>query len=595
MCGIIGYVGNREAQQVLLKGLKRLQYRGYDSCGIAVRGDGIAVHKDVGTVEELEKTSPKLKGKTGIGHTRWATHGGVSRLNAHPHLDCAGTVAVVHNGVITNYASIKEQLIKEGHAFRSDTDSEVISHLIEKHYRGNLQEAVSQAVKDLSGSFAIVAMHRDHPELVGARRECPLIIGKSERKGNFIASDILAFLEHTDRAVYLEDGDIAVATDTGVAITNSHGPVERPEVRIEWGAEESRKAGYEHFMLKEIHEQPKVIDRTLSGRIKAVEPGVELGIKRYDNLNSITLIACGTSYHAALVGEQAISQLTGIPARAIIASEFRVGDALRPDSLLIGISQSGETADTLRALKTARESGARILAVTNVPGSSITRHADQTLYTCAGPEVAVAATKTFTSQLIALYLFAIAYSRTSDDAAIRLKEGLRALSGKVESILDSEPQIVEEARHLSHFHNAFLIARGINYPAALEGALKLKEVAYVHAEAFPAGELKHGPFALLGAVTPVIAIVPRDDTREPMLTSIKEVKSRGAMVLALAPEDDEAIEQLADSVIRVPVAEPMLSPLLNAAALQLLSYYVARERGCPIDMPVNLAKSVTVP
>ncbi|MEW6143291.1 MAG: glutamine--fructose-6-phosphate transaminase (isomerizing) [Chloroflexota bacterium] len=595
MCGIIGYVGNKEAKQVLLKGLKRLQYRGYDSCGIAVRNDGITIHKNVGTVEELERTSPKLKGRAGIGHTRWATHGGVSQLNAHPHLDCTGTVAVVHNGVITNYAELKEHLTKEGHVFRSDTDSEVISHLIEKHYRGNFEEAVSRAVRDLSGSFAIVVMHRDHPKLIGARRECPLILGKNERAGNFIASDVLAFLEHTDRAVYLEDGDIAVATDTGVTITNSDGPVERSEVRIEWGAEESKKAGYEHFMLKEIHEQPKVIDRTLSGRIKAVEPGVELELKHYDNLSGITLIACGTSYHAALVGEQVISELTGIPARAVIASEFKGADALRPESLLIGISQSGETADTLRALKTSHEAGARILAITNVPGSTISRYADQTLYTYAGPEVAVAATKTFTTQLVALYLLAIAYSKAPAYAAARLKDDLRALSGKVESILESEPQIMEQAGYLSHFHNAFLIARGINYPAVLEGALKLKEVAYVHAEAFPAGELKHGPFALLSAVTPVIAIVPEDDTREPMLTSIKEVKARGAPVLALATENDEAIEQLVDTVIRVPAAQAMLSPLLNVTALQLLAYYIARERGCPIDMPVNLAKSVTVP
>lgn len=595
MCGIVGYTGNREAQQVLFRGLKKLQYRGYDSCGIAVRNDGITLHKNVGTVDELEKTSPRLRGRTGIGHTRWATHGAVSQLNAHPHLDCTGTIAVVHNGVITNYAELKENLIKEGHVFRSETDSEVISHLIEKHYRGNFQEAISLSIRKLSGSFAIVAMHRDHPEIIGARHECPLIVGKSERSGNFIASDVLAFLEHTDRAIYLEDGDIAITSSDDITIINNDEPVNRPEVRIEWGADESKKAGYEHFMLKEIHEQPKVIDRTLSGRIKAVDPGVELEIERYGNLNSITLIACGTSYHAALIGEQVINQLTGIPARASIASEFKAADVMRPESLLIGISQSGETADTLRSLKAARGTGARILAITNVPGSTITRYADQTLYTSAGPEVAVAATKTFTAQLIALYLFALTYSKAPDNLISNLKDELRALSGKVESILESEPSIIEKAGYLSHFHNSFLIARGINYPAAMEGALKLKEVAYVHAEALPAGELKHGPFALLGGMTPIIAIVPDDETREPMLTSIKEVKARGAPVLAIATENDEAIDQIVDAVIRVPDTHAMLSPLLNVIALQLLSYYVARERGCPIDMPVNLAKSVTVP
>ncbi|MCX8126609.1 MAG: isomerizing glutamine--fructose-6-phosphate transaminase, partial [Dehalococcoidia bacterium] len=341
--------------------------------------------------------------------------------------------------------------------------------------------------------------------------------------------------------------------------------------------------------------QPRVIDRSLSGRIKAVEPRVQLELKRYDNLNSITLIACGTSYHAALIGERVISELTGIPARAMVASEFKGTNKMRPDSLLIGISQSGETADTIHTIRTAREAGARTLAITNVPGSTITRYADQTLYTYAGPEVAVAATKTFTAQLVTLYLFAILYSRVTDDTVALLKDELRALSGKVQSILDNESQIMEQAGYLSRFHNSFLIARGINYPAAMEGALKLKEVAYIHAEAFPAGELKHGPLALLGALTPVIAIVPNDETREPMLTNIKEVKARGAPVIALAYEQDDGIEQLVDTVIRIPATQTLLSPLLNVVALQLLSYYVARERGCPIDMPVNLAKSVTVP
>jgi glucosamine--fructose-6-phosphate aminotransferase (isomerizing) len=595
MCGIVGYTGPREAQRILIAGLKKLQYRGYDSCGIAIRSQQLEVFKEVGTVEKLEANSPQVKGRTGIGHTRWATHGGVSQINAHPHLDCTGKIAVVHNGVLTNYASLRDQMMKEGHVFHSETDTEVISHLIERYYHGSLVDAVSRTIVDLEGTFAFVALHQDEPRLVGSRRECPLIAGLSEKAGNFISSDVLAFLETTNRALYLEDGDIAVVSDNEVIVTRSGSTITRPEIRIEWEAEELRKSGYEHFMLKEIHEQPKVIDRALWNRIKYFESINDTGVNRISNLSSIQLIACGTSYHAAMIGELVMSRLSGLPARAVIASEFRHPELLPPNSLLIGISQSGETADTLISLKKAQELGISIMAITNVPGSSLTRLSEQVLFTNAGPEVAVAATKTFTAQLVALYLVALDYASSGIDVADSIRNNLRLVSGKVQEVLDSEDLVSVKAKILSNYRDCFLIARGINYPVALEGALKLKEIAYVHAEAFPAGELKHGPFALLDTNTPVIAIITEDENRDSMLTTVKEIKARGAPVYAIAPQIDDYLEQLVDGVIRVPAIPPMLSPFVNVVVLQLLSYYIGKVKGCPIDMPVNLAKSVTVP
>jgi glucosamine--fructose-6-phosphate aminotransferase (isomerizing) len=596
MCGIVGYIGDKQAQAILLKSLSKLQYRGYDSCGIAVKGAGITVFKAVGTVDMLARSAGELSGTTGIGHTRWATHGAVTEANAHPHLDCSGHIAVVHNGVISNYSQLREALTGEGHLFHSETDTEVIAHLLEKYYIGDLMEAMSECIRQLEGSFAIVAMHAESPELVAARRECPLIIGKNDEKASFIGSDVLAFLEHTDRAVYLEDGDVAAISACEARIYHNGKKVKRPEKRVEWLVEDSQKAGYEHFMIKEIHEQPHVIEQSIAGRIRAIEPGISLGIERPANVSNMIFTACGSSFHASLVGEQLMTRLAGIPSRAIVASEFETASAAIPGTLLIGISQSGETADTLKAVKQGREAGMRILAITNVPGSSVTRYAHATLYTKAGPEIAVAATKTFVAQLTALYLLALAYAPVDHETLSHLKNSLKSLSGKVESLLQTTGDAIEEqARYLANYHDVFLIARGWNYPIALEGALKLKEVSYLHAEAFPAGELKHGPFALLTASTPVIAVVGADENRGAMLTSVKEVKARGAPVIALAADDDDEIEQLVDAVIRVPQTNPMFSPLLNATALQLLSYYVAKQRNCPIDLPVNLAKSVTVP
>ena len=594
MCGIIGYIGYKEVQPILLNSLKRLEYRGYDSCGIAILDQGISVYKDVGRVESLKINLPPSQGKIGIGHTRWATHGGVSKANAHPHLDCNGKVAVVHNGVIDNFHRLREQLIQEGHYFRSETDTEVIPHLIEKYYQGNLEKAVVRALNDIVGSFAIIVIHADCPYLVAARRESPLIIGVKDRE-SFVASDIAAVLDYTDTVLYLEDGDVSVVSEKGVTISNKGRRVTRKKDRVPWSIEEVQKAGYEHFMLKEIHEQPRVMENTLEGCISAIEPVVNLGIERDIGFKDIVLIACGTSYHAALIGEYFISRLARIPVGAKVASEFTPYDVLLDKTWAIGITQSGETADTIKALRRAKELGCKTLVITNVPGSSATRIADQTLYIRAGLEISVAATKSFIAQLTVLYLLALSYAIVDTRARQSLIEKLRHLPAKAQQILDEESQIAQHARCLSKYKNAFFVARGINYPVALEGALKLKEVSYIHAEAYPAGELKHGPFALLHPDLPVIAIASPDDTYEAMLTNIKEIKARGSPLLALAEEKDPNIEQFADNVLWIPQVDPIFSPLLNSVVLQLLAYYIARERNCPIDLPANLAKSVTVP
>ena len=592
MCGIIGYIGYRDALPVLLNSLKRLEYRGYDSCGVAVDASNILVHKDVGRIVELEKSLPPLPGNIGIGHTRWATHGEVSRANAHPHLDCTGRFAVVHNGGIQNFLRLKEGLIKEGHHFSSETDTEVIPHLIEKYYRGSLREAVAAALANVVGTYAIIVMAKDHQELVCARKESPLIIGVGDKE-NFIASDVAAILDYTDRVLYLEDDDLGIISKDSITIINHNEWVEREEHKIPWRAEDVQKAGYEHFMLKEIHEQPKAIEDTYKGHFSLFEPVVDLGIKVDKKLKDILLVACGTSYHAALIGEHLLNELCQLPVRVKIASEF--GDMKLDKTWVIGITQSGETADTIKALSRAKEMGCQTLAITNIPQSSIARIADQVIYTQAGLEIGVAATKTFMAQLISLYLLALSLAEVEVRSRQNLLQELKLVPVKVQQVLNNESQIIPYALRLAKQEHVFFIARGINYPVAMEGALKLKEISYIHAEAYPAGELKHGPFALLQANTPVVAIVARDNTYEAMLTNIKEIKVRNAWVLALAEEGDEDVAQFADEVIYLPKANPLFSPFLNSVALQLLAYYTARERGCPIDRPINLAKSVTVP
>jgi len=590
MCSIIGYIGDRQAQPILLGGLARLEYRGYDSCGIALAGGTLEVYKDAVRVEELAKVSPRLDGTVGIAHTRWATHGEPSRVNAHPHLDCTGKIAVVHNGVINNYQRLKQQLIGEGHKFVSETDTEVIPHLIEKYYEGDLEKAVEAALREVEGSYAIIVLMADEPGLVAARKDSPLIIGIGDRE-NFIASDVPAILGHTDRVIYLEEGDIVVATGDSIRVSREGVEVDWKEHKVSWSVEDAQKAGYEHFILKEIHEQPRVIRDTLGEYISAAEPIVDVVDT---SLEGMLILACGTSYHAALLGKYIVEELLRIPVRAEIASEFSYHGLSLATTMTIVITQSGETADTLKAMKKLKEAGCRVIAVTNVVGSSATRIAEQTVYTRAGPEISVAATKSFIAQLMALYWLALSYSVLDMRTRDRLIMELRQLPEKVQQVLNNEDMISECARYLSKYENAFFIGRGINFAVALEGALKLKEISYIHAEGYAAGELKHGPFALLSPDMPVIAIVAQDNTYEAMLTNIREVKARGSPVIALAEEGDEVIGELADLVITVPQVAPIFSPVVNTVALQLLAYYTAKQRGCPIDFPRNLAKSVTV-
>jgi len=593
MGSVIGYIGDKQAQPILLNCLAKLEYRGCDSCGIAVLGGSIELYKDAVRVKELAKVAPQLGGTMGIGHTRLATHGEPSQVNAHPHLDCHGTIAVVHNGIINNFRELKRQLISEGHNFVSETDTEVIPHLIEKYYRGNLEEAVEAAVRDVEGSYAIVVLRAGEPRLVAARKDSPLIIGIGDRE-NFIASDVPAILDYTDRVIYLEDGDVGVVTPDSIKIRRDGIEVDREEHKILWSVEEAQKAGYEHFMLKEIHEQPKVIRDTLGEYTQVTEPVVDLAVMRDRGLESMLMLACGTSYHAALIGKYIVEELLRTPVRVEIASEFSYYGQPLAGTAAIVITQSGETADALKAIKRLKGVECRVVAITNVVGSTASRIADQTIYTRAGPEISVAATKSFTAQLMVLYWLAMSYSKADARRLASLLMGLRQLPSKVQQVLDSEDIILECAKYLSRYEDVFFIGRGISFPVALEGALKLKETSYIHAEGYAAGELKHGPFALLGGDTPVIAIVARDNTYEAMLTDIKEVKARGSPVMALAEEGDEAIGELADLVITVPRVDAMFSPVVNVVALQLLAYYTAKQRGCPIDSPRNLAKSVTV-
>jgi len=592
MCGIVGYIGNSNAQPILLQSLGRLEYRGYDSCGIAVLSSTIQVYKDEGRIHQLGKALPKNNGKLGIGHTRWATHGKPSKTNAHPHMDCTGRIAVVHNGVIDNFQQLRDKLIKEGHKFYSETDTEVIPHLIESYYQGDLEQAVKRALVDLRGTYSLIVLAADHEELVVARNESPLVIGIGDGE-NFVASDVPALLDYTDRVMYMEDGDVGVVTAGEIRLTNSDREVSRETNVIPWTIDDAQKGGYDHFMLKEIHEQPRVIRDTLGGYLSEIEPVINLGLESIE-FEDILLLACGTSYHACLVGRYLLERLARIPVRVEIASEFSYSDAIVGETWVIGITQSGETADLLGALKKAKQLGCRTLAITNCFGSSATRIADQTFYIRALPEISVAATKSFIAQLMAMYLIALSEAKIDIKFREDLTRELSVLPDKVQQILDDEEQIARHGKYLSAFDNAFFVARGINFPIALEGALKLKEVSYIHAEGYPAGELKHGPFALLTPTTPVIAIVAQDDTYEAMLANIKEIKARESPVIAVADEADEDIDKYVDEVIRVPRVDSLFSPVLNSVALQLLAYYAAKERGCSIDMPRNLAKSVTV-
>ena len=592
MCGIVGYIGDKKAQPVLLNALAKLEYRGYDSCGIAVSNGALEVFKDAVRVNVLAKKLPPLDGKIGIGHTRWATHGGPSQKNAHPQADCSGKFAVVHNGTISNYLELRQQLAAEGHRLVSETDTEVIPHLIEKYFKGDFAAAVAKAVADLEGAYTMIALMAGGDKLVAARKDSPLIIGIGDRE-NYIASDVPALLDYTSRVIYLEDGDIAVVTAKGVSITQDGKKIDREVHKITWSVEDAQKGGYEHFMLKEIHEQPKVIRDTLAEYLSSADAVADLGASG-GSLEDILILACGTSYHAGLIGKYIIEELVNVPVRVEIADEFTYGGQSSAKNKAIVLTQSGETSDVLKAVRRLKEKGSRIIAITNAVGSTVTRLADKTVYTRAGPEISVAATKTYIAQLIALYWLALPFARVDAGRFDSLMMSLRQLPVKVQQILDNEQKIAGLAGALAGYENVFFIGKGMNYPVALEGALKLKEISYVHAEGYAAGELKHGPFALLGEKTPVVAIVAQDATHDAITTSIKEIKARHSPVIAVVHEGDDAISGLADYTIAMPDIDPLFSPVVNSVALQLLAYYTAKARGCPIDFPRNLAKSVTV-
>ena len=597
MCGIVGYAGNKDALPILIEALKRLEYRGYDSAGISIIDKELFNSKAAGRIVELEKRLPKMPGKLGIAHTRWATHGKPSDANAHPFTDCTKRMALVHNGIIENYRELREGLEKGGHRFSSETDTETLVHLIEENYNGDLKAAVSESLKKVRGSLAIAVIHDSEPDrVVVARDESPLVLGLGQGE-NFVASDLPALLKYTRKVIYLQNRELAVLTKDRILIETFTGePVEREVVTVDWSPEDTEKGGYQHFMLKEIYEQPRAILESLIGRIPNLE--LDLGGIEKEEFDAIKIVACGTSYHASLVGKYILEQMTGLPVMVEAASEYRYSANARNVPLMVLISQSGESADTLQAAREARRRGCRTLAITNVVGSSMTREVDAVLYTRAGPEIGVAATKTFTCQLIALYLLGMSMGKHRGTMLphqlTELIEGLRRLPRDVQSVLDNRGAIKLTAEWMANARDVFFIGRNINYPSALEGALKLKEISYIHAEGLPAGELKHGPNALLTRETPVVAIAIRDHTYNKMIANIGEVSARNAPVIAVGFENDRELKKASDLTLYIPEVQPILSPVPVIVTLQLLAYHVALIRGAEIDKPRNLAKSVTV-
>lgn len=603
MCGIVGYAGKKQVTPILLDALKRLEYRGYDSAGLAVlTNKGLEIHKTEGKISDLEAKLPDIKGLCGIGHTRWATQGAPTTLNAHPHV--SGNIAVVHNGIIENYQELYDELTGDGYEFVSETDTEVLAHLVHRHYKGNLVTAVIEGLKKVKGTYAAAFLCGNSEQVVVARKDSPLVagIGKGE---NFVASDVTALLKYTRNVVYMHDFEIASLTSEKIEFFDFEGkPIkERPE-SIEWSVEAAEKSGYPHFMLKEIHEQATSVHDTMMGRISELTGEVMLGEIKLSKeeilkLDRIIVIACGTSYNAGLLGKYLFEALAGIHTDVDISSEFRYAHPVLGEStLVVAISQSGETADTIAATKEAKTYNCRTLAVTNVVGTTLLREVENIVYTRAGPEIGVAATKTFTSQLIVLYLLAIYFARIKKrldvDRSKRLLASLKQLPGIIQQILNSKELIKKQAVRFSKAKDYFFLGRSLNYPIALEGALKMKEISYIHAEGYAAGELKHGPLALMTKETPAVALVTYASTYDKMLNNIKEVKARAAPVLAIAGMDDTEIEKYVDAVIRVPVINELLYPVLSSVVLQLLAYYSADALGCPIDKPRNLAKSVTV-
>ncbi len=609
MCGIVGYIGKKNSLPLILEGLHRLEYRGYDSAGVALVNGGLITRKKAGKVSELVNLigEEKLSAELGIGHTRWATHGEPNDVNAHPHWDCKNEIAIIHNGIIENYTTIKKKLQQEGHIIRTVTDTEVLVHLIEEMYKRchDLFTAVRLALLEVEGAYGILVVSTREPDkIIAARKGSPLIIGKGDGE-NLVASDAAALIEHTRQVMYLEDGEVACITRDSVITKTIHDEEIIKQVEeITFDLEELEKGGYEHFMLKEIHEQPDSIHNSLRGRLLVNDGTVKLGglepvMEKLVNAKRIILIACGTSWHAALVGKIMLEQLVRIPVEVDYASEFRYRNpVILPNDVVFVISQSGETADTLAALKEAKRKGARVFGIVNVVGSTIARETEAGVYIHAGPEIGVASTKAFTSQLAVLGLIALMLGRKrgflKEDLCKQLAADLASIPGKVQQVFAHVEQIKYIAEEFKDVKNFLYLGRGSNFPTALEGALKLKEISYIHAEGYPAAEMKHGPIALIDDNMPVVFIVPKDAIYEKVLSNMQEVKARRGRIIAIANEDDNEIDSLADFVIRVPRSYSYFGPIVNIIPLQLLAYYMAVARGCNVDQPRNLAKSVTV-
>ena len=607
MCGIVGYLGKRQATEVLIDGLSKLEYRGYDSAGVAVNtGNELAIRKFKGRLailaEDLQKNP--IDGHLGIGHTRWATHGEPSDVNSHPHFNMDRTIAVVHNGIIENYLELRAELEAEGVKFLSQTDTEIAAHMVSKYYEGNLLDAVYKATARFRGAYALGVVCADNAnELVAVRKDSPLVVGLGEDE-NMIASDIPAILKYTRNVYFLENGEFVHILGDKVTILNENKEVVEKEVsEITWDVEAASKGGFDSFMAKEIYEQPKGVEDTLmrrldeNGRIKLDD--IKITKEDLDRINKVYIVACGTAYHAGLVGKYAIEKFAKIPVIADIASEFRYSDPfVDENTLIIIVSQSGETADTLAALRDAKAKGARVLSITNVVGSSIARESDDIFYTWAGPEIAVASTKAYTTQLMAFYMIALNLAMTkgsiTEEEYFKMIDILKGMPSKVEKVLECDKFVEEIAAEIKDKNDIFYLGRGLDYALAMEGSLKIKEISYMHAEAFAAGELKHGTIALIEEGTPVIAIATQEQLFEKMVSNMQEDKARGAKVIAIVEEYNKEVEKSADRVIYIPEVEDMFASITSVVPMQLLSYHVAKMRGCDIDKPRNLAKSVTV-
>ena len=615
MCGIIGYIGDQPVVPLLIDGLKKMEYRGYDSAGLALlKDDGFVIYRAQGKIKVLEKIiqGENLQMTTGVGHTRWATHGVPSEENAHPHRDDHDRIVVVQNGIIENFLELKEKLKKLGHEFSSQTDTEVIPHLIAEYFDGDLPSAVRKAIKELKGAFALLITSWEDPRLVAVREGPPIIVGKAENNGNGIgtgtlaASDIAAILEHTRNVYFLDDGEMAVLSDDSIELTDFDGnPIEKEITRITWNPIQARKEGFQHFMLKEIFQQPDSIRDTIMGRFDLEAGDVvldelkDIESENYSNFNYILMTACGTAWHACLVGKYLIERFSDLRVEVDYGSELRYRDPkIDKKTLVVSISQSGETADTLAAIRGAKQKGGTLVSICNVVGSTIARESDAVIYTHCGPEIGVASTKAFTAQLAVLVLLALNIGRKtgkiSSDECREILQDLIEIPQHIRTVLKQNDELKEFSKHYRDKHDFLYLGRGINYPIALEGALKLKEISYIHAEGYPAGEMKHGPIALVSSDMPVVTLVTQNNVYEKTLSNLMEVKARDGEVIAIADEGDERIREVADHVFHVPKVSEVLSPILLTVPLQLLAYHVAVHLGCDVDQPRNLAKSVTV-